>query len=757
MKSGLKKAILLIVGLIMIVGLAWLLIPNEIKEVETITDSYWLMHRGNQQHTGLSSYNTKHVDGTKIWEFKAEHGIGGDPVIGKDGTIYFGSEDTNFYAFNSDGTEKWRFNTGGSTASSAAIGENGDIYFLSVVDRVTRDSAKNELVQFTYGTATFFALKPDGTLKWENKLGGVIDGKGPAPIIGDDGIIFVSGGGDHQTRGGGKFYALNPDDGSIKWQYGITSYSTPAIGQDGTLYMAGTAPVVRTEFVDGIAVESETADGYINDGPPTHFLHAFSQDGTMKWRLKLGGPNIVSAPAIGADGTIYIGSNDNRTFYMTPDTEPPSHEFWGKIWAVNPDGTVKWHYMTSTWVESSAAIGADGTIYIGCNDKHLYAFNPDGTIKWKYKTGKLITSSPIISNDGTIYIGSGDGYFYALNSDGTLKWKVSTQLGGGVPTDGVIGEDGTIYFGAMDSYFYAIGSSSKDIAIVEELPSKYIQLFTNPIMVVLTILSLTTIGLMIYILYSKRTIVFSKKRILLISLIIIFLISIAIAICYGRGMLKENNDNDKEKEVTYNRNPYPLAYTKIEDITFEADDQELYITFKLEGEIPDMKMANEYKADKLTEFLLAFDIIFEREDKYYDLDSYEQRLITIRTFDGGHNHDGIVAEYRCVFSVGTDIYSQPKFGGMISSGGSGKNYVTVKYPLQSLELPLDYDLAVRVTSMVVSKRYPQGAAYDSLVSTMKVLPKGNSIEIELGELKAATFTPIIITNNNSAMDNQDKN
>ncbi|MGB4374776.1 MAG: PQQ-binding-like beta-propeller repeat protein [Defluviitoga tunisiensis] len=32
--------------------------------------------------------------------------------------------------------------------------------------------------------------------------------------------------------------------------------------------------------------------------------------------------------------------------------------------------------------------------------------NPDGSLKWKYKTGGLINSSPAIGSDGTIYVGS---------------------------------------------------------------------------------------------------------------------------------------------------------------------------------------------------------------------------------------------------------------------------------------------------------------------------------------------------------------
>ena len=77
-------------------------------------------------------------------------------------------------------------------------------------------------------------------------------------------------------------------------------------------------------------------------------------------------------------------------------------------------------------MRSSPAIGSDGTIYVGANDNYLYAINPDGSRKWRFKTGDFVTSSPAIGSDGTIYVGSGDNYLYAINSDGSIPFTRST-------------------------------------------------------------------------------------------------------------------------------------------------------------------------------------------------------------------------------------------------------------------------------------------------------------------------------------------
>jgi len=104
----------------------------------------------------------------------------------------------------------------------------------------------------------------------------------------------------------------------------------------------------------------------------------------------------MSSPAIGADGTIYVGSD--------------------KLYAINPNGTKKWAYATGDYINSSPAIGADGKIYVGSNDRNLYAINPDGTQKWVIATGGPIASSPAIGADGTVYVGSDDKKLYAIGN-----------------------------------------------------------------------------------------------------------------------------------------------------------------------------------------------------------------------------------------------------------------------------------------------------------------------------------------------------
>ena len=57
-----------------------------------------------------------------------------------------------------------------------------------------------------------------------------------------------------------------------------------------------------------------------------------------------------------------------------------------------------WAHKTGDDVQSSPAIGGDGTVYVGCDDGHVYAVH-GGTVAlvWKVATGGLVRSSPTVT------------------------------------------------------------------------------------------------------------------------------------------------------------------------------------------------------------------------------------------------------------------------------------------------------------------------------------------------------------------------
>ena len=126
--------------------------------------------------------------------------------------------------------------------------------------------------------------------------------------------------------------------------------------------------------------------------------------GSLKWKFATG--NIVeSSPTIGSDGTIYFGSDD------------------GNVYAVDPYGNQKWKFTTqnNSFVRTAPSDWpTDGIIYFGAEGGRsygsIYALNPDGSEKWFSLLEFNVDSSPAIGSDGSIYFGDAGAAVVALNS-----------------------------------------------------------------------------------------------------------------------------------------------------------------------------------------------------------------------------------------------------------------------------------------------------------------------------------------------------
>ena len=239
---------------------------------------------------------------------------------------------------------------------------------------------------------------------------------------------------------------------------------------------------INWQFVTYAVIYSSPAlgtDGTIYIGSWDKKLYAIYPDGTKKWEFATGG-SISSSPAIGLDGTIYVGCEDGYLYAINPN----GTEKWkfttggsissspaigangiiyvgsegGNLYAIYPNGTQKWEFATGGGISSSPAIGTNGVIYVGSENGKLYAINPNRTQKWEFAAGGSISSSPAIDSDDTIYVATFDGILYALNQGGAKKWQ--SAIGSYVESSPVIGSDGTIYIGSYDHRIYAIDSSN---------------------------------------------------------------------------------------------------------------------------------------------------------------------------------------------------------------------------------------------------------------------------------------------------------
>src|SRR5258708_1740855 len=118
---------------------------------------------------------------------------------------------------------------------------------------------------------------------------------------------------------------------------------------------------------------------------------------------------IRTRPAVGADGTVY------------------TTDIGGSLYALTPDGGLKWVFSDLGGLgNKGVTLGADDTIYVG-SERAITAINPDGTLRWRFIQDRraLILLGPNVGPDGNIYAVATDAMgVFSLTPDGSLRWSV---------------------------------------------------------------------------------------------------------------------------------------------------------------------------------------------------------------------------------------------------------------------------------------------------------------------------------------------
>ena len=227
------------------------------------------------------------------------------------------------------------------------------------------------------------------------------------------------------------------------------------------------------------AVQSSPAigpDGTIYVGSNDGHLYAIDPDtGTEKWRFPSSGSvgDIRSSPAVAADGTIYVGSgnqgigSDGRVFALNPADREANQPFpSANEWEFSPPGI-------DNDVDSSPAIDANGNIYIGSDNGFLYAIDENGNELWNFATVEQVESRPAISESRqTVYVEAESRFLYAIDiTNGQQRWKLEDAFGSIFDDDELessptVGADGTpnqgmIYVGSKDGRLYAVNHNER--------------------------------------------------------------------------------------------------------------------------------------------------------------------------------------------------------------------------------------------------------------------------------------------------------
>ncbi len=362
-----------------------------------------LTYRGNNLRTGFTS-NVASASPVLLWKFRTNASVDASPVVGRDGTIYVASSDKRLYALTQLGAMKWTFLAEESIFSTPALGSDGTIYF--------GDLAGNE-----------YALNPDGTRKWIFSLTEGTDRRITAsPAVTSAGVSYIASWND-------QLCAVSAEGKSL-WcarLKGMLS-SSPALDPEGNIYVSGQDI----------------------DQPASFAVYRFGPNSPAQvWKFSapvgIDRNRAIATPAIDIQrGRLYAATTGDAN---------------GILFQIRlNDGALVRRTEFPRGILSSPAIGGDGTLYVGSLDGSLYAVNPDtGENKWRFKTaGTYLIGSPTVDGSGNVFVGDSDGMFYALSSSGKELWRYPAQSN--IASSPAIGDDGKIFFTSYDSHLYALGN-----------------------------------------------------------------------------------------------------------------------------------------------------------------------------------------------------------------------------------------------------------------------------------------------------------
>lgn len=226
------------------------------------------------------------------------------------------------------------------------------------------------------------------------------------PVVGDDGIIYIS------TKEQ-QLYAIDPKTKTTLWTSKLTAEAqkfAPALSKNGLIIVAA-----------GNAV------------------HAIKSPGTSAWSANyVIGNGVSSPPAVGPDGTIYVCGNDQTLHAINGNGE--------KVWEKSLGGQEACRYVS---------VDADSSIFVG--GSRLQAFDKDGKAKFTPQTQYGVVNTAVVIDQNFLYFGTFRGKLFKVNkSDGepaNILWKpgVTVSVNDELRYAPTVGAGGLVYIASIDS------------------------------------------------------------------------------------------------------------------------------------------------------------------------------------------------------------------------------------------------------------------------------------------------------------------
>ena len=330
-------------------------------------DSPWPKFRRTADQSGRSPIKPS-ATGGQFWSFATGKGIFSSPVVAGDGTVYIGSADRTFYALTPDGTVRWKEETGEIIDSAALLDDLGRVYFGSGDGILrARDAASGVEIW------DFHADDPAENGAFINWFEGNV-------AIGPDATLYV-------PNDNWFVYAVDRETGTMVWRFTTPdqTWSLPAVDSGGGNLYFGNNNLLSI----------------LGDN-----VFAVGKDGKKLWSTTFIG-TLAASPVLGEDGLLALGGFDGFLHGLD-----------------SASGNVRFESPARDHIYASPALLSDGTVIQPGADGTVYALDPlTGKQKWAFDTLEPLRSSPAVDGYDRIYFGSGEGRLFVLEPDGSLRWS----------------------------------------------------------------------------------------------------------------------------------------------------------------------------------------------------------------------------------------------------------------------------------------------------------------------------------------------
>ena len=413
---------ILIASLFIVSGVAYSLLPNS-PGVPSGGKPIWSSIGGDIYRAGRAdvqiSANLSDIEWVK------DHYYADCLAVGANGTIYLHKYDMNFSltALDLNGNESWTNDLQGRGDEQIAIAPDGVILALGR----------------TYYGNYLNAIDPSGNVKWQYNLSETFIYHPQlivrSPSISANGVIYlVFMGQEKESDYNYSSYLMAIDESGNKlWSTLLPadSISSPTLTGDGvvlTVRGGGIAsysfngainwfrtPIANAELGPYITVGSN-GEMYMpvssenNDRTPE--IAALYPDGTLKWEREVAPHaeiytfgSVYSPFAILPDGTIIV--TVSMVQYKVHATDQGSYGMPSKIFAIAPNGTIRWENFLSDGIINYCVTSPVADKYghlLVCSGTTLYQFDPNGSLEQRYDTtGGDRIQNVVIGKDGRVY------------------------------------------------------------------------------------------------------------------------------------------------------------------------------------------------------------------------------------------------------------------------------------------------------------------------------------------------------------------